>query len=286
MHNGVRRGLITFYNERFCVLSLTAVFVYLKNIPQLVIQIVFFAMFQQSQNNIILYLAMTFSILSIIISALSMISTRSISRNTDYVSIEFDVTGLSDIKQCRNRVKKIKSAFSTSIGVNALLFDISRPIQIQRGLKMSINMKLNYTKQIDMNIEKLMNDMNQSGELAEILKLSWSLTNTPKISNINVTKHESKERRIHKVVVNHKSEDIRDPKGVISTFSKVELPPVLPNIAPTDMKVNYSGNRDYHDRKAVEIICGSNATQGDDLSTSDEPDAFTIETALHQTTRK
>ena len=83
---------------------------YIQNIPQVLIQIVFI-IFILEGNDIIVYIAMSFSLLSIIISTLSMVSTRKILRNTDYVSIQFDVTGLLDVRNYRNRVKKSNQDF-------------------------------------------------------------------------------------------------------------------------------------------------------------------------------
>ena len=258
-----------------------------------------------------------FSVLSIIISILSMISTRNILRNTDYVSIEFDVTGLIDTKNHRNRVKKIKSGFATSFGINSHLFDIARPIQIKHGLRININIKLNITKQIDMNIEKMVNDMNESGELEEILKYAWSLTKSPNISNINVTQHESKERRLNTIdiVVKHKSEDIpvhNKPERMISISSQVQMPPIIPDVGPTDVgpaatnAVTSEIEREIYDvvyeTKGYEINVEANnamdnidivydenriGTQGNDESSSDTSvDDLALQNTLQQVTKR
>ena len=128
----------------------------IENIPQLVIQIFFiFFIRDNHKNDQIVFIAMTFSILSVIICIFSIISQRKIIRSTDYVSIEFDATGLLDVRQCRNRVEEIRHSLSSSFGLNSNLFDIQRPKQIQHGLKMTINIKIDNVKQIDMNMAKL-----------------------------------------------------------------------------------------------------------------------------------
>ena len=50
---------------------------------------------------------------------------------------------------------KIRVELSSSFGIASNLFDIPRPKQIQRGLKMTIYVTINNTEQIDMNMEKM-----------------------------------------------------------------------------------------------------------------------------------
>ena len=87
------------------------------------------------ENNQIVFIAMSFSILSITICIFSIISQREIQRSTAYISIEFDVTGLKSVKACRNRVDALKERIATYLGEPPSLFDIPRPKRMPDGLK-------------------------------------------------------------------------------------------------------------------------------------------------------
>ena len=98
--------------------------------------------------------------------------------------------------------------------------------------------------QIDMNIDKLINDMNNSGELVEIFTSAWELTISPQISHVNVTKYDSKERREDAVIVKHMSENIHIENklekviSVSSQLDHVELPPIIPDVAQTTANID------------------------------------------------
>ena len=59
-----------------------------------------------------------------------------------------------------------------------------QPQQIPNGLLINMNIFLSHTKIIDTNCEKIINDSNNCGEFAEIIKESWNLSDIPIISNI------------------------------------------------------------------------------------------------------
>ena len=197
--------------------------VLLENIPQFIIQIIFISSIQNDSNNIdntIVYISMVFSLLSIIISVLSLISRRNILRATDYVSISFDVE-LTDASKCRNLVRSIKHQFGTSLGVNSNLIKISRPMDIPGGLKIIMHVRMSNTKQIDMNVQKRVNDLHESGRISEILQSSWSLSKEPLISNVVCQRYDSKQRRDNAVTIKSMSQP--------GSRSPIEMNPIPPS---------------------------------------------------------
>ena len=138
---------------------------------------------------------MVFSLLSIIISLFSILTRKSVLRAAGHYEIKFDVTGLSNIKKCRNLVKDIKNALAISFGLDPSLFEILRPMQIPKGLQLSIDIRMNNVQQIDMNIIEMMNKLNESGQLAKILQQSWTLKKIPSISNIKCHYNQSQQRQ-------------------------------------------------------------------------------------------
>lgn len=161
----------------------------------------------------IVYISMVFSVLSIIISTLSMASQRTITKTSEFVSIEFDVKGqpiVSNLKKCKNRRRELQSQISILLGVNKNLVEITKPQQIQKGLRVNINLKVNNVKSIDMNIEQQIKSAKESGELAGILKASWKLNGVPSVSDVDYMKHDSKERQKNMVMISATSNSIKD----------------------------------------------------------------------------
>ena len=147
------------------------------------------------------------------ITALSMISQRNMIRSQHFVSIEFDVIGMVIIenqKQCRNRVKKIQMQMAALLGLHESLLEVIRPVPIRKGLKVHINIYISYTKAIDMNIERDINEAHRNREITEIIQKSWKLSANPTISNVKYTRHESKEGEKNAVFI-----------GIINKISQI-----------------------------------------------------------------
>ena len=198
----------------------------MENIPQLLLQI--YLLTQSGSDSIssnqIVYISMGFSILSIIISLLAMISQRDIVRSRDYVSIEYDVKGpmvVDKLKQCRNRRNKLQLQISSLIGVERNLVEIVKPDQIKQGLRVCVNFHVNNTRAIDLSMENEMKSAQLSGELGNIMKEVWELSDVPKIENIKYVKHDSKIRREQTAVIkmnlvnDDKNNDDNGQSGII-----------------------------------------------------------------------
>ena len=146
---------------------------------------------------------MGFSILSLVVTVLSMLFQRKIVRSRDFVSIEFDIAipRTTNRKRCKNKVKSIQNEIGILLGLEEDLVEVMRPSIIKKGFRICINIYISNAKAIDMSIEREMNDANNKGEIAEIIKTAWNLTSDPLISNINYTKHDSKEREENTVFI-------------------------------------------------------------------------------------
>ena len=150
----------------------------------------------------VVFASMIFSVLSLVITALSMVSQRNLINAQHFASIEFDVTGTitTDNKQkCRNRVKKIQSGMAMLMGLDEKFLEISRPTPTKDGLRIHINIYINHTKSIGMNIEKDMKEAQMNGRIAYIIETAWKLSANPDISNVKYTKHKSQRRKENEV---------------------------------------------------------------------------------------
>ena len=153
---------------------------------------------------------MVFSTLSIVVTVVSMCTAKSLVNSQNYYSIELDVKGAmisSNIKVCRNNVKQIERQIEAILGLRQNLVEITRPINISNGVRLHINVYIGYTKVIDMNIEKLINNANDSGQLSNIMVESWNLSQKPDIDRIKCEMHESKIRKKQLVNIKIKSKN-------------------------------------------------------------------------------
>ena len=80
-------------------------------------------------------------------------------------------------------------------GISADLIETTRPKIIQNGIKLHLNVNVGYVNTIDMNIQSLMINVKDSGELARILNEAWKLDNAPYIGEFKFEMHESKVRK-------------------------------------------------------------------------------------------
>ena len=131
-------------------------------------------------------------------SALTFCTQREIAKSTGRVSVQFDITssskGVINRKQNRNRIEGIQKGLAAILEIDKSLIRISRPMPILDGLRMNMNIYINHTKAIDMNVHGVLKDHIGNGRIAEIVKDAWGLKGTPLISNLNVKRLASKER--------------------------------------------------------------------------------------------
>ena len=251
--------------------------VLLENIPQLGLQI-YLLINGESANDFVLYVSMTFSILSIVVSILSMISQRSIARSRDYVSIEFDAKGsniISNMSQCHNRKHGLQTQMASLLGIQRNLIEVIRPRQVQQGLHVTINLYINNARAIDMNIEKEINKYKSSGQLANIMKESWNLSSPPMIENVKYTKHESKERRDGTELIQIQSasmHNINAAQGHSQQKSDAAISGLnnnndnaLPPHIPPPIKATGGGNDDSDSQESEKAQTEGNTLQNESL---------------------
>ena len=130
-------------------------------------------------------------------SALNLCTQREIAKSTGRVSVQFDITntskGVIDKKLNRNRFNGIQQGLAAILEIDKSLIRISRPMPILDGLRMNMNIYINHTKAIDMDINGVLKDHIGSGRIAGMVKDSWALKLTPMITNLNVERVASEE---------------------------------------------------------------------------------------------
>ena len=182
-------------SDRTVLIIISRYMIYSQNLPQLTIQ-AWFLISYSSDINAVVYASIIFSGLSLLITALSIVSQRDILQSQDYLSIEFDVTGgMKKIKHHRNRIKPIKAGIASTLGLSNKLLEITRPMPIKNGLRLKINIYVNNINTDNMNIQEDFNLASENGQIIKLIMSGWKLNSNPHLSNIKYMKHESRERQ-------------------------------------------------------------------------------------------
>ena len=168
-----------------------------QNIPQLALQIYFLTEYEgMVASHAVVYGSMLFSIISIISNVLTHCTQREIAKSTGWVSVQFRVTGNgANQRENRMRYKRIQNEFAAILEIDKSLIGIARPMVILNGLKMEMNIYVNHTQSIDMNIDKTLQRHIGSGVIAKIIKTAWNLQNAPIVSNLTVERIDSELRK-------------------------------------------------------------------------------------------
>ena len=73
------------------------------------------------------------------------------------------------------RYKRIQQEFAAILEIDKSLIGMARPMIVLHGLKMEMNIYLNHTQSIDMNIQETLQRHTGNGVIAKIFKKSWNL---------------------------------------------------------------------------------------------------------------
>ena len=122
------------------------------------------------------------------------------------------------------------------------MVEIIKPKQIKQGLRLRIDFHINNVKAIDMNIERDINEAKASGDLANIMEVSWKLSSAPIIENIQCQRYESQQRRDNTEVINIRSVSMSSVDGNAMDVNQInrqivmnkinQTVPLPPHIAP------------------------------------------------------
>ena len=102
--------------------------VLIENLPQVIIQCIY--LLQIDKLDLIAISSMIFSIISIIVTIISMLTEKKILNSAGHGNAKFDVTGsmiLSKAHHYRNKTKRIRNSISSVLGLESELIEIERP---------------------------------------------------------------------------------------------------------------------------------------------------------------
>ena len=177
--------------------------------PQLCLQS--FYLFTLNEVNAIAVSSMIVSIISIIVSVLSMTMDKSLYNTQKQEIITMDIIGepiMQNLKRCKRRNQGIRDELAVLLRTERSHLEIVRPVSISNGISMEIHV---YINNMDIDIEKTINDANDNGKLGEIMKIGWKLSHVPVIDNIKTVIVKSKQES--KLVTNTKVMHVTSESG-------------------------------------------------------------------------
>eukprot|EP01083_Nonionella_stella_P282047 959928_1 len=188
--------------------------VVLENMPQLILQTVYFIVQGGSLFDYPITLSsMVFSVVSIIISLMSLTMERTINKTQRTVTVSMDVTGECVERassKCRTMNYKLRKLLAPTLGVDWNVIEVVKPYYVSGGLALDIIVYVNRTAK-NTDYGNLLNEANTKGKLPKIIQEAWNLSDYPKISGIRYKVAQSKQDR--------KNTERREKMGTASEFN-------------------------------------------------------------------
>eukprot|EP01083_Nonionella_stella_P261123 889472_1 len=197
--------------------------VLLENLPQLFLQSLFLASLGRLDDWITLS-SITFSLLSIIVSMLSMITQRSISRGQSTVSISMSVTGtavLSKMNNCMRMKSKLIKEISSFVGASQSITEVVKPSHIKHGVQATVKFNVSDS---DKDYFQTLVEAQASGKLQKIFENAWDLSDVPVIDNLQQSVVQSKRERLDTERLDtEKKIDIGDTINEVNSGSDIQI---------------------------------------------------------------
>ena len=168
--------------------------VLLENFPQIILKI--WRGILINFNQVVL-VSMTWSVISIIVTIISIFGRKKIEATQGYLVITFDVIAQNEIinvEVCQHRVGKIKKTLAVILGINKNLIEIQKPDPVPHGLQIVVNISMTDTHHDfeSRNFKGLIVEAQENNTLQKLFQETWDLKNLPNVTNVNCVKIKSK----------------------------------------------------------------------------------------------
>ena len=170
-----------------------------QNIPQLMIQIYYVSFHFEESFNLLILSSVTFTLISVFttIAAIFLQKIVHARQNTVIVSMNVNMKGDS-ITNDMDKYKMMKTNLEQRLGelkgVDIYAVYVTKPRNIVNGVSLMVHVYLNKIKSGSENtnastndaqqILRALNESNDTGELSNIFKNSWQLSETPSITDV------------------------------------------------------------------------------------------------------
>eukprot|EP01084_Bolivina_argentea_P266436 451920_1 len=207
------RDLLKFSTKRIYSVIL------MENLPQILIQIYFLYKVTNLDDNLIAVCSLIFSLVSVIITSVSMISQKSIINSQNCTQLSFDVLATEfNGKKSRKKVNELRKYLVNNVLVkfDKKLIEIPIPQQIPSGLSVTINIYTNDQNSGEQEfVEDVVHKSVSNGNLPNFIKSYWNINTIPNINNISTKTIQSKQLQ-HKL----RSEVVTNTNNAIKSTSE------------------------------------------------------------------
>eukprot|EP01083_Nonionella_stella_P102330 291004_1 len=147
----------------------------LENIPQVVIQIWYLITVGMDWTAL---LSIISSITSIIVTALTICTQRTLIRNQQFAKISFNVCCKEMKPSVSTKINGVKTRIGLLLGINHKLIEIPRAKLggVAHGLKLNIYLFINDIDSKDLDYKTIIREALRNGQLMEIIREEWELT--------------------------------------------------------------------------------------------------------------
>ena len=136
------------------------------------------------QADVVAVISALFSLISIIVTALSVITQLMILRKQSFMMIQFNVSGIGMKKRMTRKIKGIAAGIALILGVPQDATEIERSQDVSAGgFRFVIEVDVNVDDNID--YEELMQKAIDRGALAELCRKHWKLHKVPIITGLD-----------------------------------------------------------------------------------------------------
>ena len=150
------------------------------------------------------------------------------------------------LMDCMTRKTAVTESLAMLLGIDAGDMEIVQPIKINQGVSIKIYV---YANDKNADFQKILNNSNDTkGELGNIFKEGWNLSNSPTVSDINTVVVESKETKNSRIEMQLREQIDRNTKEI--PFNPV----VRGSNAPAETVENESQqSRKEHENDTVDV---------------------------------
>eukprot|EP01083_Nonionella_stella_P170884 582565_1 len=199
--------------------------VLVENVPQLALQIWFIGSLTTLDDPSITITSMVFSLISILISVLSMLTERKISQTQGHVAISMKVTGhavTSNPNNCKTLKDVLTEELALLVGVHASVVEVIKPMQIKQGFKLNVNFYFGDAGKRIIDYHKILMEANKAEELQELFEKSWKLSGKPTIDDITQNTVQSKSRKETKEAIEKQLAEYQMNENAANAQEKIQ----------------------------------------------------------------
>ena len=162
--------------------------------------------------DLIPILSIIFAIISIALTTLTKCAQKSIIRNSEIITIQFDIKSKDIEPKLSGQTNGIKKQMAGLLEVSEKVIDIPKPRVIHQGLRFEMFIFVTDVNSKYSQFAAIINDIVDNGRLVNIIEKAWDLDTLITVENVNI---ENPTSDIEIQRINTQSYNIPSPKPTI-----------------------------------------------------------------------